>query len=168
VKAWIERFRAWWTALADRERRMLSFGGGALALMLFYLVVWEPVVAARADREQALAASRALAARLELIGAEVQRSRGSGGAAAITSRNQSLLSVVDQSTKSATLGKAPSRLTPEGDTIVKLWIEDVSFDAVVRWLHDLQTRHGVNVEDADIERRSGAGLVSVRLTLVRP
>lgn len=166
MKQSLERFRTWWGGLAGRERQVLSAGGAVLAVVLLYLVVWEPVANARAERQQALAASRSLAARLELIGAEVQKNRGA--TPSIATRNQSLLSVVDQSSKAAQLGKAPSRLQPDGDTGVKLWIEDVSFDAVVRWLHDLERRHGVQVQDADIERRSGAGLVNVRLTLVRP
>lgn len=166
MKQYLEQLRARWAALADRERQALAAGGAVLGVVLFYLLVWEPVVQARAERAQALAGSRSLAARLELIGAEVQKNRGA--TPSITTRNQSLLSVVDQSSKSSQLGKAPSRLQPDGDTGVKLWIEDVSFDAVVRWLHDLERRHGVQVQDADIERRSGAGLVNVRLTLVRP
>jgi general secretion pathway protein M len=165
MKAYLERFRAWWGGLAQRERQVLSAGAAALALIVVYLALWQPLAQARSGRETALAEARALAIRLEALALEVQRNRGAGGT--ITGADQSLLAVVDQSGKASRLGKPPSRLQPEGDNTVRVWVEDVPFDAVLRWLNDLQTRYGVRVDNADIERESAAGLVNVRLTLVR-
>lgn len=165
MKIYLERFRAWWSGLAERERQVLSAGTAVLALIVFYLAVWEPLAQSRGQRETALADARALAIRLEKLAVEVQRNRGSGGA--LAGAGQSLLAVVDQSGKASQLGKPPSRLQPEGDNTVRVWVEDVPFDAVLRWLNDLQTRYGVRVDNADIERQSGSGLVNVRLTLVR-
>lgn len=165
MKAYLERFRAWWNARAERERQVLSAGAVMLALMVFYLAVWEPLAQSLRQRETALAEARTLAIRLESLAIEVQRTRGSGGT--LAGADQSLLAVVDQSGKASRLGKPPSRLQPEGDNMVRVWIEDVPFDAVLRWLNDLQTRYGVRVDSADIERQSAAGMVTVRLTLVR-
>ena len=80
---------------------------------------------------------------------------------------QSLLAVVDQSRKASALTKPPSRLQPEGDGVVRIWLEDVPFDALLRWLADLQLRYGVRVDTADIERESAPGLVNARVTLMR-
>lgn len=157
------RLRDGWLARAERERRVLSVGAAALLLIVAYLAVWEPLQGLHQQRARALADARALAAQLEVLAAE---SRGATDAT-VGSRQQSLLSVVDQSGKASTIGKAPSRLQPEGDAIVRIWFEDVPFDAVVRWLGDLRTRHGVTVADAEIERESGSGLVNARLTLAR-
>ncbi|MBI3171196.1 MAG: type II secretion system protein M [Hydrocarboniphaga effusa] len=165
MKAYFERFRDWWAGLAQRERQALSAGAAALALIVIYLALWQPVTQSRSSRETALTEARALAIRLEALALEVQRNRGAGGT--IAGANQSLLAVVDQSGKASSLGKTPSRLQPEGDNTVRVWVEDVPFEAVMRWLNDLQTRYGVRVDNADIERQSAAGLVNVRLTLVR-
>jgi general secretion pathway protein M len=161
----LERYRAWWAGLAPREQRILGAGAIALGLILFFLLVWEPLTQQRAAREQALMDARALAEQLEITALEVRQTPA--GTPAPASLGQSLLAVVDQSVKTSQIGKAPSRLQPEGDNTVRLWLDDVPFDAVVRWLHALQSRHGVNVENADIERQVEAGRVSVRVTLVR-
>lgn len=161
----LERFRTWWAGLAERERQMLSAGSVVAGLTLFYLVVWEPLTLLRAERERTLADQRILAEQLEIVGADVRRF--SGAAQQPASNGQSLLAVVDQSVKTSQLGKTPSRMQPEGDKTVKLWLEDVPFDAAVRWLHALQTRHAVNVDNADIEAQSEPGRVNVRVTLVR-
>lgn len=165
MKAWIERLRAWWSGLAERERRVLGAGGAVLGLVLLYLVVWEPLAGARLERERALADARALATLLETLGAEVRQGRGA--AAPTAGAGQSLLAIVDQSRRASALSKPPSRLQPEGDDTVRIWLEDVPFDALLRWLNDLQTRYGVRVDNADIERESGPGLVNARLTLMR-
>ena len=165
MKVYLERFRAWWSARAERERQMLSLGAGALALILLYLAVWEPLTHMQKKREASLAEARALAVQLETLATQAP---GASTAAGVTAtKGQSLLSVVDQSGKASQIGKAPSRLQPDGDNTVRLWLDDVPFDPVLRWLAELQTRNGVRVSDADIERQSGTALVKVRLTLVR-
>lgn len=161
----IERFRVWWSRLAERERRVLGGGAAVLGLVLLYLLVWEPLAGAQRERERALADARALATLLETLAVEMQQNRGSAGPAA--GAGQSLLAVVDQSRRASALTKPPSRLQPEGDTTVRIWLEDVPFDALLRWLNDLQSRYGVRVDNADIERESGPGLVNARLTLIR-
>lgn len=163
MNAQLERLRAAWSGLAERERRVVGAGGVALGLILVYLLVWEPLATARQQRELGLQAARALAVQLE----ELAASAGRAGRTAIQGKDQSLLAVVDQSRKASALTKPPSRLQPEGDATVRIWLEDVPFDALVRWLGDLQTRYGVRVDNADIERESGPGLVNARLTLMR-
>jgi general secretion pathway protein M len=165
MKAYLARFRAWWATLAEREQRVLAVGAVVVGLTVLYLGVWEPVVKAQHDRERALEDARALATMLETLAVEVQRGRGAGGGTA--GAGQSLLAVVDQSRRASALTKPPTRLQPEGDATVRIWLDDVPFDALLRWLGDLQARYGVRVDAADIERQSGQGLVSARLTLVR-
>ena len=163
MKAYLERFRAWWSALADRERRVLSAGAVALGLIVLYLGIWEPISGARHRQKVELQAARALAVQLESLAAAAPRA----GGGALVGTGQSLLAVIDQSRKTSAITKPPSRLQPEGDHTVRVWLEDVPFDGLLRWLGDLQTRYGVRVDDADIERESGPGLVNARLTLAR-
>ncbi|MCI0749501.1 MAG: type II secretion system protein M [Nevskiales bacterium] len=165
MNPYLGQLRSAWENLAERERRMLALGGGVLCLIVFYLLLWEPLRQARIDKAEALAQARILATRLELMAVEAQR--GDNGGRRATSTGQSLLAVVDQSGKSSQLGKPPVRLQPEGDNTVKVWLEEVPFEAVLRWLHELQTRHGVRVDNADFERQTTPGLVNVRVTLVR-
>ena len=163
MNAWLERFRAWWSGLAEHEQRVLSAGAIALGLIFVYLAVWEPIGKARLSRERDLAQSRALATQIESLAA----GRGASGVGAPAGAGQSLLAIVDQSRRSSAIARPPSRLQPEGDNTVRIWLEDVPFDAVVRWLNELQTRYAVRVDNADIERESGPGLVNARLTLMR-
>ncbi|MES2683938.1 MAG: type II secretion system protein M [Pseudomonadota bacterium] len=165
VKA--EPLLAKYQELQPRERVVVAVGAVVVLLTLIYLVFWEPLANARAKQFAALTDERALAERLETIGATVQKARASG-VGAIQGREQSLLTLIDQQGRAPELGKPPTRMQPEGENEVKVWFEDVSFDALVRWMAQLETRNGVKIVGAEIERRAGAGLVNARLTVTRP
>lgn len=154
-------------AQPPRERWMLGVGGVVVLLTLIYLLIWEPVTQAHAARSAALESSRALAVRLEQAAQQVQALRGRNPAA-VAGRGVSLMAAVDQASKQSALGKGPARIQPEGDREVRVWFEDVSFDGLVGWLAELQTRYGVSVQTMDIEPQPAPGRVNVRLSLVRP
>lgn len=161
----LAQYRARFDALAPRERWLLSLGFAAIVIAVLFVGVWEPLLKNRAQNQQALLASRALSSKIENAAQMVQSSRPQQGMA--VDRNTSLISAVDQTSKNGTLGKGPSRIQPQGDKEVRVWFEDVSFNALVSWAADLQKRYGVNIQTLDVEPKGNQGVVSVRLTLVR-
>lgn len=152
-----------YAALQPREQQILLVGAIVVALALAYLAIWEPAATARQQTVQALADARDTAVRIERLQAI------SGSPAHKTSlagANQSLLATVDQASKASRIGTPPSRLQPDGDTRVRVWFENVSFDSVVGWLNTLQTAYGIRVENAEFTHKDKPGLVDVRLSLV--
>lgn len=160
----LTQIRTAFEKLSARERQLVLVAVGTVAVLLLYLAIWEPLVNAHARRAEALESARAVAVRIEAAAALVQ---GRSGAAA--RQNGTLLSVIDQSSREPTLGKAPSRIQPDGagEKTVKVWFDDVPFDKLMRWLGELESRHGVRVASAEIARGGAAGLVTVQLSLVR-
>ena len=165
MKQYLEQFRQWWSARQQRERQVLIAGAVVVVLAIFYAAIWQPVAKARHRAELDLQQTRSVANRLETIAVVVEQSRGSGAGAA--TRSMPLLSAVDQATHRPELGKEPSRIQPEGDKEVKVWLDDVAFDALVAWLQEVQTQYGIVVSAAELERKAD-GVVSARLSLVRP
>jgi general secretion pathway protein M len=162
MNASIDRFRAWWDAQSERDRRILAVGAVFVAGFLAYAAVFEPLRRTRVAREQALSEARSLAVRLESIAAEVKRGAATGSLVP----GQSLLAAVDQASKATTFGK-DAHLQPEGDNVVKVAIDNVPFEAVVRWIHDLQARYGVRVDAAEFDRQPDPGRVNAHLTVVK-
>lgn len=154
-----ERFMA----LQVRERWMLGVCVVFLVFIVLWLGIYDPIVKAHKRRADALETSRALAIRLEEAAAKVQGQRSGP----VANRGISLIAAVDQASRSGTVGKAPSKIQPEGDAEVRVWFEDVSFDPMVRWVADLQTRYGITVQTMTVEPKSEAGSVDIQLSLVR-
>lgn len=163
MKALIAQLQARFDTLATRERLLVVVGGLVVVLSLLYLLAWEPLVQAHEARARDLESARALANRIESVSAELT-SQGAGSA---VNRSLSLLAAVDQTSRSPALGKAPTRIQPEGDREVKIWLDNVPFDNLLRWLVELETRYGIAASSAEIERGAMAGTVNARLTLVR-
>lgn len=149
--------------LTPRERLIVLLGSVFVITTLLYSLAWQPLTRQHAQSQAALARARATATRIEEAAALV---RGSANGRQLD-RSTSLLTAVDQTSRSATLGKAPSRVQPEGDKEVKIWIDDVPFDNVLRWLGELQNRYAIHADSTEIERGSAPGLVNIRLSLVR-
>jgi general secretion pathway protein M len=158
--------RAWFEARPPREQLILAVGAVVLTLSLVYLLLWQPFALARDHAAARLAASRSLAARIEQIGAQGQGQQAGAGQP-LVGPEVSLLSAVDQASKDGVLGKAPSRVQPDGDKQVRVWIEDVPFEAVLRWMDDLQNRYAIRVDAVTLEKRPAAGTVNARLSLMR-
>lgn len=150
--------------LQPRERVIVLAGAAVLAVLVLYLAIWEPLVNAHHRNAEALDAARAVATRIEVAASLVQGRSGGN-----VNRSAALLSVVDQTSRAGTLGKAPTRVQPEGsgEREVKVWFEDVPFANCLRWLTDLQTHYGIQVSSTEIEQGSAPGLVNARFTLSR-
>lgn len=162
MNAQLIRFKEWFAQLAPRERWMVAACAAFVTLSVLYAGIWKPLVKIQHQREEALAAARSLASRIEELAAVAQNGRPGGS----VNLSASILSVVDQSARTV-LGKQPSRIQPEGDKEVKVWVEEVSFDSLTRWLNELETRYGIRAQTAEIEKQATPGVVSAQLSLSR-
>ncbi len=163
MKQALAQLQQWFNGLERRERLLVSIGAVLVGITLLYLMLWEPIAKAHVHREADLASARQLAQRIELLAAQSRSSPNPG-----INRSLSLLAAVDQSSKSGVLNKPLARIQPEGDTEVKVWLEAVPFDALLRWVDQLQTRDGIIVRSAQIEKDAASGAVGAQLSLVRP
>jgi general secretion pathway protein M len=145
---------------APREQLMLRMLGlFFLGLLLLFMVVL-PLHHFNAD---AIADYRAQQDTL----AWMQTNReavGKGGASPSARKpGDSIMSIVNQSARP--LGLSFKRYEPNGERGVNLWLEQVPFDQVVRWLELLERDFGVVAVDFSASRRNEAGMVDVRLIL---
>ena len=76
---------------------------------------------------------------------------------------QSLLGIANSSSKGIQVSF--KRYEPVGDNGLSLWLENVAFNNVIRWLERLDKRYGITVQDIAVERQQEQGLVNVRLVL---
>lgn len=161
LRQWLDRYQA----LEVREQRILAAGGIVVLVTVLYLAVWEPLIGLRQKARDELDQARATAERLEILAAQLGSESGERPTA-VLGAGQSLLSVVDQAGKTGTLAKPLSRIQPDGDDTVRVWLEAVPFDALVRWIDELEKRYAIVVTTAEIESES-AGVVNARLSLER-
>lgn len=158
--------REWFDNLSLRERGIV-FGGGLVAILMFYwLLIWDPMVRRADELQRGVQEQTRVLTELRQTAAQVTRLRATGAPSRQQS-NRSLLAIVDGSSKQTGISGQIKRMQPEGQKSVRLWLEDAPFDDLIRWLNQLQTQHGIAVTAASIDRQDKAGTVKVRLTLER-
>ncbi len=164
MKQRLNQLMQWYSGRERREQIILGVGAVIVASTLLYLILWETMVRAHTLRAEQLDAARDLATKLEVLAGRPE-ARASGNGA---SRGLSLLSAVDQSAKSGVLNKPLTRLQPEGDTEVRVWLDGVSFDALMRWTAQLRLNDGILVKTAQIDKGTSSGTVNAQLSFIRP
>ncbi len=139
----------------------------ALALFLPWQLVWVPLQEAVASAEARAAQRRVELAQMQRLAAEARTLRARVGAAARPVSGQPLLTRVDQSARRV-LGGALKGIKEEGKEGVRVRFENADFDALMRWLDQLQTRDGVVVAELVAERQQAPGRVSGRVLVEAP
>lgn len=148
----MKAFTTWWLSLQPREQQLVKIAGVCISIGLFYAAIWQPIHQARSDSEiKAKAAAEQLSwlqSRLPLL---TQNS-------AVASSG-SINDIVAQTAPQFKI--KVSRMQPQNDQL-QLSLEDVPFEQLLRWLTELQTKHGVQLLQLDIAVSEVPGTVRVR------
>jgi type II secretory pathway component PulM len=154
-----ERFNAWRAGLAERERRLVTWGGvGAVALLFLSLIVL-PLYSTAGHAEQRVERKRNDLAWMQSVAGEL---RAAGPAQA---SSQSLVLIVDQTARSAGLAASLRDTQPSGTGGIRVRLESAPFDVMVAWLADLSQHQGLVIESATVDRTSGTGIVNASLIM---
>jgi general secretion pathway protein M len=155
-----EQLLAWYGALQPREQQIVRYGVLAAAL----LVVAGGVLrlhAVVAGAEKRIAGKRADIAYITGVLGELQAAPLPAGG------GQSLVSVIDRTTRDGGLGMNLRGTEPSGINGVRVRLEGASFDALATWLLRVQREYGLSVQAATLERTDTPGRVNASLTFVR-
>ena len=156
----------WYAGLAPRERRLVTIGGILLALLVLYLAVVDPLVAARARAAQRASNARATLNFLDNAGARLAAAGPvAGGAVGHLAAGQSVLAAVSTAARSGPVSGSVQRIEQAGNGGARLTVKDAPFDALVGWLGSLQSSDGIVVVDANIQQAEQPGTVNGTLTL---
>jgi type II secretory pathway component PulM len=154
--------RAWYSKLAEREKRFVAFGASA--------VILAGVLGLTLSLSSSLAQTRQRVATkqddLAFIQAAVSQLGGPGAPAGATVQGDSLVVFIDSSARESGLAKSLVSSDPTGDRKgLRIRLDRVPFDGLIAWLARLAQNHGVSVESADIESAGETGLVNAGLVL---
>ena len=164
----MNQLQQWFEGLAPRERVMVLVAGVFVSVALFYMLIWSPLNAALADARSRVV-SEANEARWMLgVRNEAQALRAAGADRQPAGGDESLLSIVDTTSRANQLGGAVTQIQPQNDDRATVSLENAGFDQMMYWLDTLQSKYGITVSEATVSRDSKtAGEVDARLTLLR-
>lgn len=152
--------REWFDNLSERDRKFVTYGAGAVVLLVLLGII-VPL-----NRNIAVARERVTRKQSDLQFIQsVAPQLASAGPSAAGSGGADLVVLIDSSARESGLGKSLTNSQPTGDKGLRVRLDRVAFDAMVAWLSRLSQQHGVRVESAEIETAGEAGLVNAGLVL---
>lgn len=153
--------KSWWNGLQARERQLLLTGAGLLAALAYWLLLWQPLVAAR---ERSRAAVTTLQQATTEASAQVSAILASRKLAA-PRPVRSLFALIDSTAREAGLMSAQTRIEPLGEDRVRVSMDGVSFDQLAAWLEGLDRTEGVDISEWSADRALVPGVVNASMTL---
>ena len=160
-----DRLRNAWHSLQSRERLIVGIGAVILLALLGYSIVWAPVQRDLPNLRIDVPKQRTQLALMRVQAKQVAQLRGSAPAK-IASGN--LLTKLEQSAQNRGVRENITRMEPDETNSVRLSLDSVDFNALLRWLKELQTQNGIRPETATITAQSDQGLVNARLLMRGP
>jgi type II secretory pathway component PulM len=149
--------RDWYSSLAEREQRMVLWGGAAAVLLLLAGSLWK-LGAAVAAAEVRVEQKRQDLAWIEDVTPRLQ-------AMPAARAGESLAIAVDRAAREAGLGEALAGIEPAGPGALRMRFEGASFDALALCLARLQQQRGAVSETASINSSGEPGRVNATVVL---
>ena len=155
----MNKLNAWYADLQARERRMVTIGGIALAVIIVFGGILLPL---HSTVSRAVEAKDTRVADLEwmrLNGPEIR----AGAAILAPDTGEAPVVLVDRVARESGLGTA-LRGTQPSNNGVRVQLEAASFDTIVTWLATLQSRYGLAIDSMTVDRAPRPGVVNANIT----
>jgi len=154
--------------LSPRERFLSAGTIAGIVFYCFYLIIYKPIASENILLEQKINAQHQTYQQLKIISAEVNVLRTNNSIPIGDDGTQSVMAVIDTSSKQFEISQATKRIIPEGTNKVTLWLENIAFNKLILWLAELETKHSIKVDQTSvINQKTKSGMVNAKLFLVK-
>ncbi|PRO75245.1 type II secretion system protein M [Alteromonas alba] len=144
------------TALTEREQRLVLLSGLVILLGIFYWGLWAPLNQSISQQSQLLESNKKLVSWVEEQGQKAAQLRRTQSSPRRVTGSLPQLVTSTSSNHSLSI----SRMQPQGDEI-QVWIDEAPFNSLVGWLNELETR-GIVIEQLDVAEANAPGMIKVR------
>jgi general secretion pathway protein M len=162
----MQKLKEWFASLQARERLAVSVAAALISVMVIYVLGLAPIFRSVNAMEQSVATKKADLAWMRSNTSELQMLVMSQPQLAAPT-GESLVVLIGRTAREAGLEQALTNQTPNGQTGIRVSLQDAAFDMLMVWLNGLQSSYGVTIESASINRAAQPGLVNVSLELNR-
>jgi general secretion pathway protein M len=156
-----------WYELAPRERILVAVCGAFIVFALAWWLLIQPLYKGSARLAEEVAVKQAQLPNFQELAARAGvENGGRTQSASQTSSSDSIVVVIDKTTRQSGLAAYLKRNQPEGDAEVRLRFEDAPFDLLITWLGELNQQNGMVTLSANFDA-AGPGRVNCSLVLRR-
>jgi general secretion pathway protein M len=159
----MNKLRAWFDGLQQRERRVVAIGAVVLGLIVLIGGILMPLQTAVSRAVRTTASKREDLAWMRVNAPEVR----AAGFALPADTGEAPVVLVDRVGREAGLAGA-LRGTQPNATGVRVQLEAAPFDIVIVWLDALDSRYGYALDSITVDRGAAPGMVNASVTFTKP
>jgi len=157
----VRELRRQYEMIAPRDRIMLNCLIAFLVIVVGYFLVMRPAFNAVDEAQLALKGKQELLQWMKSNEHRVKSIAGSGSKAKGRRPGQSLLALINQT--SGRFQVPLKRYEPEGTDKLRVWVEDIPFNSLVRWLNSLESSNAVSVINISIDSQKESGIINAKV-----
>jgi general secretion pathway protein M len=159
----MNKLHAWYAGLQQREQRMVSIGGLAVAVIILVFGILLPLQSAVSNATKLNETKRDDLAWMQVNAPEVR----TAGSLLPASTGEAPVVLVDRVGREAGLAGALRGTQPNGNG-VRVQLEAAPFDVMITWLATLDERYGLAIESITVDRAARPGVVNASITFTQP
>jgi general secretion pathway protein M len=159
----MNKLRAWYAGLQERDQRVVLIGAIALGLILLVGGILLPMQSAVSSAVNAAATKREDLAWMRAHEMEVRSS-----APPPANTGEAPVVLVDRVGRESGLGGALRGTQPSATGGVRVQLEAAPFNSVITWLDSLDRRYGVAIESITLDRGAAPGIVNANISFRQP
>jgi general secretion pathway protein M len=159
MNPYLEKLKAWYTNLQERDQRVVLIGSVALALLILVGGILLPLESAVSAAEKRADTRRDDLAWMHVNAPEL----ASAGMTSFKDTGEPPVVLVDRVGREAGLGTALRGTQPSG-TGVRVQLEAAPFDTLVNWIATLDQRYGLSLDSITVDRAARPGVVNANIT----
>lgn len=154
----VASFNAWYISQNERDQKIIKAVSAFIVFCLIIVLFVQPFMAKQGQYQAKLDKSLAT---YEQLASNAHKFQGQNTS---KSSNGPILAIVTQQAKRSNINL--KRFEPDGDGL-RIWLEDAVFDDAIRWLEELNQKHGIQIKQINVDRSDKAGRVDLRGTLFK-
>lgn len=152
-----ETINTWFNSKTDSEKRLIKVASVFFVLFLVIMLV-TTINKNVAESEKKLNQQLELNSWAKQQITVIQQANKTLGKT--QSNKQSITQVINSTAKKYNV--VVERIQPQKDDLVKVGIDEIGFNSLMKWLTELQTKHNINVQNIDFSKADSEGVVKIR------
>ena len=156
----------WYNSLSPRERSLVTYGSIAVLIVLLWLLAIKPLYSNQIKLKKTIATQESTLATMQKQSIEIKQLQLQGVTKPPALGTQNPQQLIERSLQTWRLKPALERMQSQGSNGVRLILKNANADRVMRFLHELESKHFLLINNMAIDSDNNeAGLANFRLTI---
>ncbi len=159
----MNKLKAWYAGLQQREQRFVAVGGVGLVVLVLVGAVLMPLQSAVSTAVKRNETKRQDLSWMQVNAPEIR----AAGSVFTADAGEAPVVLVDRVAREQGLAGSLRGTQPNGNG-VRVQLEAAPFDTLVAWLAKLDESYGLAIESITVDRAAKPGMVNASITFVQP